>query len=158
MGHMSRGLTCILQTGYLPSQDSDLDILERFVILMYDRSSTAATVDEARLDMFARKQRPYESIPPTRAALLQHTRRAAYQAGCVWVQATQCQPEAEDPADWGWQKVGEEWLVFWTANSPIAKTCDQLTKCGCKSGCHGRCKCYKLGLMCTALCSWNFEV
>ena len=58
-------------------EDSDLEILERFVILMYDISVSAATVDEARLDRFARKQRPYKSIPPTRAALLQHTSCAA---------------------------------------------------------------------------------
>lgn len=66
---------------------------------MYDRSSTAATVYEARFDMFVRKQRSYEAIPPTTAALLQHTKRAAYQAGCVWGQGTQCQPEPESPAD-----------------------------------------------------------
>jgi len=41
---------------------------------MYDRSSTAEGVDDARLDMFARKQRPHEAIPPTRGALLQHTK------------------------------------------------------------------------------------
>ena len=39
-------------------EDGDLEILEKFVILMYDRSSTAANVDEARLDMFTRKQMP----------------------------------------------------------------------------------------------------
>ena len=130
--------------------DGDLEILEEFVVLMYDRSSTAAGVDEARLDMFARKQRPYEAIPPTKAALLQHTKRAAYQAGCMWGQSTQRQPDAENPADWGWKRVGEEWQVYWTANS-------QLVKCGCKSECHGRCKCFKLGLNCTALCSCNCE-
>ena len=48
----------------LTVEQSDMDILERFVILMYDQSSTAATVDEARLDLFARKQRPYEANPP----------------------------------------------------------------------------------------------
>ena len=63
-----------------------MDILKRFVIpmYMYDRSSTAATVDEARLDLFARKQGPYEANPPTKAALLKHTKCAAYQAGWVW--------------------------------------------------------------------------
>ena len=50
---------------------------------MHDRSSTADGVDEARLDLFARKQKPYEAVPPTRAALIQHTKHAAYQAGCV---------------------------------------------------------------------------
>ena len=38
----------------LTVEQSGMDILERFVILMYDRSSTATTVDEARLDLFAR--------------------------------------------------------------------------------------------------------
>ena len=126
-----------------------MQILEKFVIVLYDRSSTAATVDEARLDLFAKKQRPYEALPPTKATLLQHTKRAAYQAGCMWGQATQCQPEVESPADWGWQKSGANWQVFWTANAPIAKSCEQLTKCGCKAGCRGGCKCCRLALNCT---------
>ena len=53
--------------------DEDLEILEKFVVMMYDRSSTAEDVDEARLDMFARKQRPYKAIPPTRSALKQQS-------------------------------------------------------------------------------------
>ena len=43
----------------------------------------ATDVNNARLDMFARKQRPYQAIPPTRSALLQHVKLASYQAGCV---------------------------------------------------------------------------
>jgi len=35
--------------------DDDLKTLEKFVVTMYDRSSTAAGVDDARLDLFARK-------------------------------------------------------------------------------------------------------
>ena len=65
----------------LTVDDEDLQILEKFVVIMHDRSSRAEGVDDARLDMFARKQRPYEAIPPTRGALLRHTKRAAYQAG-----------------------------------------------------------------------------
>ena len=89
-----------------------MKILENFVVLMYDRSSTADGVDEARLDLFARKQRSYEAIPPTRAALIQHTKRAAYQAGCVWVQAILHQLKAENPADWGWEMIDKEWKVI----------------------------------------------
>ena len=48
--------------------DDDLQKLENFVVLMYDRSSAAGCV-EARLDHFARKLRTYDAIPPTRAAL-----------------------------------------------------------------------------------------
>ena len=121
-------------------EDDDMKILEKFVVLMYDRSSTVNGVDEARLDLFARKQRPYEAIPPTRAAPIQHTKLAAYQAACVWSQSILCQTETDNPADWGWEKIDEKWKVVWTTNSPIAKSCEKLTKCGCKSGCRGRCK------------------
>jgi len=60
--------------------DDNLQKLENFVVLMYDRSSAASCVNEARLDHFAlaRKQRTYDAIPPTRAALREHAKRAAY--------------------------------------------------------------------------------
>ena len=113
--------------------DEDLKTLETFVVMMNDRSSTAEGVDDARLDMFARKQRPYEAIPPTRSALKEHVKRAAYQAGCIWSQSTLSQPETEDPANWGWKKNGDLWQIVWTELPPIAESCKQLTKCGCKT-------------------------
>ena len=36
---------------------------------MYDQSSTYCDVDEARFDLFARKQSAYDAIPPIQAAL-----------------------------------------------------------------------------------------
>ena len=65
---------------------------------MYDRSSTATCVNDARLELFACKQKSYLSIPPTRAAIVQHLKRSAYQAGYIWSQATVCQPETLSPA------------------------------------------------------------
>jgi len=133
-------------------------ILEKFVVIMYDRSSTAEGVDDARLDMFVRKQRPYEAIPPTRGAVLQHTKRAAYQAGSIWSQSTVHKPQTQDHAEWGWRKKDGLWHVFWTDLPPVAESCQQLTKCGCKSECRGRCKCYRFGLACTALCSSKCDI
>ena len=78
------GVFCKLSKYPPVVDDEDLETLEKFVVMMYDRSSTAEGVDAARLDMFARKQRPYEAIPPTQGALKQHVKRAAYQAGCIW--------------------------------------------------------------------------
>ena len=49
--------------------DNEMDILNKCVAMMY-KSSTTTGVNNARLDMFARKQRPYQGIPPTRSALL----------------------------------------------------------------------------------------
>ena len=65
--------------------NDDLQKLETFVVLMYDRSSSATCVNEARLDLFARKQKSYDAIPPTRAALKEHAKRAAYQSGMASV-------------------------------------------------------------------------
>ena len=67
------------------SEDYKL-VLEQFVVILYDRSSTEKQVNEARLDMFARKQKSYEMIPPSQSALIEHTKRAAYQAGHIWGQ------------------------------------------------------------------------
>ena len=129
--------------------DNEMDILEKIVVIIYDMSSTATGVNNARLDMFARKQRPYQAIPPTRSALLQHVNRAAYQAGCVWSQSTLRQPETQ-----GWAKNGDMGSVVWTTLPPIVESYQQVTKCGCK---YGRCKYYRLGLSCTALCSCRCE-
>ena len=137
--------------------DDDLTTLEKFVVMMYDRSNTARGVDDARLDMFARKQRPYEAIPPTRAALHQHVKLATYQAGYIWSQSLVRQPETQSPADWGWTKTGDRWQIFWTTPPLIAESCQQLTKCGCKTECCGRCKCHRFGLSCTTLCSCKCE-
>ena len=59
--------------------DEEKKVLERFGILMYDKSSSATDIDSVRLDLFARKQRAYDAIPTTSTALEYHTKRAAYQ-------------------------------------------------------------------------------
>ena len=135
--------------------DEDQRILETFVTTMYDRSSASTGVNAARLDLFARKQRPYEAIPPILAALVYHTKRAIYQASCICDQSTFHQMEIESPADCGWEKQGDYWQVIWTTLPAITNSCQQLTKCGCD--CHGRCKCYRSGLPCTALGSCTYD-
>ncbi len=101
--------------------DDDLEMLEKFVVIMYDRSSTAIYVNDARLELFARKQRSYKAIPPTRAALLEHSKRAAYQAGCIWSQSTVCKPETQSPADWGWIQQGEVWKICWSSLNKLPR-------------------------------------
>ena len=124
---------------------------------MYDRSSAATGVDEARLHMFARKQRPYDSIPPTQADLREHAKlkRAAYQVGFIWGQATCANPDIDSPPDWGWIKTEAMWKVCWTKLTlpPIKLSCQELTKWLCKKGCTRRRKCLRSELACTALCN-----
>ena len=45
------------------------------------------------------------------AALKEHIKRAAYQAGAVCGQATVTQPVLPSPAELGWKLQGQRWLV-----------------------------------------------
>ncbi|KAK3877041.1 hypothetical protein Pcinc_018220 [Petrolisthes cinctipes] len=60
--------------------------LKRFVVLLYDRTSSQEYVNEARNHFFTQSGRSIEAMPPTREALRQHIKRAAYQAGFCWGQ------------------------------------------------------------------------
>ena len=138
--------------------DDDLQKLEKFVVHMYDRSSAATGVDEARLDLFARKQRSYDAIPPTSAALKEHAKRAAYQAGIIWAQASIPNPDISSPAEWGWSQDGESWQICWTTLPPIAASCQELTKCACKKGCNRRCSVHMLLLRTLLYCTLQLRV
>ena len=54
-------------------------VIERFVVLLHDRTSAMVEVNRARKNLFSKKARNLESIPPTRAALEQHKMRAVFQ-------------------------------------------------------------------------------
>ncbi|KAK3703668.1 hypothetical protein QZH41_011790 [Actinostola sp. cb2023] len=88
-----------------------------------------------------------------RAALVEHTKRAAYQAGYCWGQALKPRPVLPSPEKWGWTLSEGTWEPFWSALPDVTKSCRQLVECGCKKGCRGRCSCAKVELTCTALCS-----
>ena len=59
-------------------------LLERFVILLYDRASDLEYVNQAWKQLFTQRGRSIEGIPPTKASLIQLTKRATYQAGYCW--------------------------------------------------------------------------
>ena len=61
----------------------NLEKTERLIVVIYSRKCSASGLNEARKELFAQCSRTMEDIPPTKAALLQHVRRAAYQAGYV---------------------------------------------------------------------------
>jgi hypothetical protein len=133
---------------------ADRAVLERFCVLLYDRSSNCLDVNSARRHHFAKTGRQIDHIPPTSEALLQHCKRAVYQGGHVWGQAHMAAPTLPDPSEWGWQFVDKKWQPFWTSFPQASSMCRELLKCACKKGCRSkRCKCLKAGLICTALCN-----
>ena len=131
--------------------EESMSLLERFVVLMYDRTSDIMEVNQARKHLFAHKSRALENIPPTQAALQQQIKRACYQAN-IWNQSLVSQPELLNPSNWGWTKDASGWQPLWTTFPEAAKSCHELIHCGCKKGCTGHCKCRKAALKCTALC------
>lgn len=135
------------------SVDDSMKPLERFVVLLYDRTSSQDSVNQARKQLFTQKGRTIDGIPPTQAALIQHTKRAAYQAGYCWAQMMVAAPKLPSPGDWGWNKKDTGgWDVCWTTLPEAIKACHELLRCGCKKGCRRQCKCVKAALQCTALC------
>ena len=141
-----------LSTG--PAQiKEDVAVLERFTILIYDHASSLMDIDKARQEMFTKKGRAIEAIPPTRAALVQHIKRAVYQGGHCWGKAFEVVMTMPSPESWGWIDP-PNWKPRWTTLPEASKSSRELIRCGCKleKGCRGRCKCKKAALKCTALC------
>ena len=56
--------------------DDVMHTIERSVILLYDRTSTCKEINKARKKIFAKKNNA-QLIPPTKAALEEHVKRAA---------------------------------------------------------------------------------
>ncbi len=131
--------------------DEDMGIIKQFVVYFYDATSESSFVNTLRLELFAKKNRAIESIPPTHASLLQHVHRAALQANC-WKQMFDPVQSLVSPEQCGWIYNEGGWQPRWTDLPEVADALRILVKCGCKKGCRNACKCKKAGLDCTALC------
>ena len=145
----------LLSLTSLPEVISDacMAVIERFVVLLYDRTSNLTEVNEARQELFSKKSRTPDKIPPTKAALQQHTKRSVYQGGFVWAQALLKQPVLPSPSEWGWQYNDNFRTPVWTTLPQMKDTCCKLIHCRSKTRCTGRCKCVKASLACTGLCN-----
>ena len=125
--------------------------IQIFVIRMYSKNCPYNNINEARKHIFAQGG-IFENIPPTEAALLQHVKRAVYQACYVWAQSLIPCPILPSPENWGYKQTPHGWKPHWTDLPEAATSSTMLVKCGCVKGCNYRCKCQKLNLQCTQLC------
>ena len=65
MGCVSWGSRGICKAQYVSTVfggDDEKKVLERFVIIMYNRSSSPTDIDSVRMNMFARKQMSYDAL------------------------------------------------------------------------------------------------
>ena len=78
--------------------------LERFTVVLYDKTSQLSSVNEARRQLFCQRDKSMmEALPPTQAALEQHIKRAVYQ-GSIWATADQPLQQAPSPHEMGWTR------------------------------------------------------
>ena len=140
----------------LPSTLSldQFDYIERFTILMYQRTSELTSVNEMRQQLFS-QNRIIDNLPPTKMALEQQVKRAILVAGFIWGQTLTADPIIPPPEDWGWKRNEKDSSLapYWTSLPEASKACRELIKCGCKTKCLKRwCVCAKANLACTQLC------
>ena len=133
--------------------DEILELLERFITVWYDHTSSSISLDESKKELFNKRSRhKIENLPPTKAAFKEHVKRATYQSGHVWGQALSPEMKPPNPSDWGWTKTTNGWDPHWTTLPTAAKGCRELMKWVCKSLCTNRCGCAKSSLACTLVC------
>ena len=125
-------------------------VLQRYMIHQYAKTSSANNLNEARLQLFSRGKKTLETLPPTVNSYYQHSRRALLQTAYIWDKAL----PIPDYSKYGqkWEENINQWVPFWTEKSDASKSCAFLIKCVCKKSCVGKCKCYKAGIRCSALC------
>ena len=136
---------------HLDPESDHFKKIERLIVVLYDRTSPLTSVNETREDLFCRKSRSVERIPPTQNALLQHIQRAVHQAG-IWTTCTHAQQVVPSPQAFGWTKESTSWTPVWITIPEVSKACSQLIKCSCKGNC-SNCKCGKANLVCSPLCN-----
>ena len=88
-------------------------------------------IDEVRHHLFTKRGMSMESLPPTKAALVQHANRAVYQAGHIWGQAFNATPALPSPGDWGWTDP-PEWKPLWTTLPEASVSSRELLCYRCK--------------------------
>ena len=125
--------------------------LEYFTILLYDKTATCTSINEVRKLLFTRKGRQMSALPPTKAALQQHIRRASLQGGHHWGRTTMPYRQMPSPSEWGWT-CPEQWRPLWTNLPEASASCPELLKCQCRSRCRD-CKCVRALLKCTVYCT-----
>ena len=70
-----------------------MQCIERFVVLMYSKTCSSATVNDARHHLFSNGSRSINSIPATQAALFEHVKMSLLQASFIWKQLITCHQE-----------------------------------------------------------------
>ena len=134
-----------------------MSVIQRFVIKTFSLNCETSEVNEARQRMFTTGLRLFENLPPTKHALLQHTKRSLLAAAFIWKYCLQKSPTIPNFSAWGWEWHPRLlcWVPYWTDLSDVSKGCSFLGQCGCKVACTGRCGCHIGNRRCSSFCKYK---
>ena len=101
------------------------------------------------LRIFLATDNDLRKLPPGRDALILHTKRACYQAGYIWREATGDFP-LPDATLWGWdRKVNGHYTPSWeTSPSAEVDFLEFISTCFCGAQKCRNCKCTKASIRC----------
>ena len=105
-----------------------LPLLDRFVVLMYDRTSSCVSANEAMLYLFPTRTR-IDAIPPT---LLLY---CSILSGQPTLLGSGPHSQSKFPVSkrMAWQQSSSgQWQPVWTLLPEVSKVCELLLKCSCQ--------------------------
>ena len=129
--------------------------LSYFTIRLYERTATSRSINEVRKNLFIHKGCQISGLPPTKAALQQHMKRAVLQGGHHWGCTTVPEQQLPSPSEWVWT-CPEQWRPLWSNLPKASATCPELLECSCRGGCTD-CKCVDAHLKSTAYCKLKID-
>jgi len=137
-----------------PSAD-DNAVIERYVILLYDKTSACSNVNDCRRQLFTQQGRMIDSCPRTQDALNQKTLRAMQQAR-IWANCLLLSEPEVDINEWWWTiDFAGNVSPKLTTLPKASQACKELKHCKCKGNCSrsSGCTCKTFSLPCTELCT-----
>ena len=142
--------------GRLPQTVSEyhIDVLEYYIKKLYAPNARDVRQSLAvdRLTHFQRStDNDVRKLPMSRPALLEHTRRACFQAGYLWMECVS-NVSLPEPTLWGWVRHEGSLIPKWQSNEPKDIKC-VLSSCSCKTNICNSCSCAKDNLPCIPGCN-----
>ena len=113
-------VTLLHQPEELTEDSVHMRRIEQLTVQMYNKNCSFATVNEARQLLFTHNLRNLECIPPTKAALYQHVKRAVFVFVFMWHGALAGELRLPAPADYGWTHLED-----------ASVACSLLLHCSC---------------------------
>ena len=128
--------------------------LNKFTCLLYSMQAECSSVNDLRYEQFRLKKGEVHSaqLPPCEDSLMEHTKRANYQAA-VWKHCIVQNQSIPKPEGHSWQFNKGLMTPKWISGAPAPNSILDFLSCDCKKDCNSqKCSCISNKLKCTPMC------